>query len=195
MLQFIKTLKILYKFRKSFRRLRKNSETMSQKTAIENDPFLHELYMQKTVDFVKNHKLQTGTETYFSKSLYSTTFSTIHEMNVLSFLQYLLPLITPIHTFNFEKEKIYRSDDNSEKYISVMKNYGLKNINSSGVYPLPMISHSIDFPFSLMPDDSEKAIVKHFNKILKTRKKQTGKHPWLCDEGFGQAFLIWGFKK
>lgn len=94
-----------------------------------------------------------------------------------------------------EKEKIYRSDDNSEKYISVMKDYGLKEINSSGVYPLPMISHSIEFPFSLMPDDSEKAIVNHFNKILKTRKKQTGKHPWLCNEGFGQAFIVWGFKK
>ncbi len=94
-----------------------------------------------------------------------------------------------------EKEKIYRSDDNSEKYISVMNNYGLKEINSGGVYPLPMISHSIEFPFSLMPDDSEKAIVNHFNKILKTRKKQTGKHPWLCDEGFGQAFIVWGFKK
>jgi hypothetical protein len=105
-LQFIKALKILYKFRKSFRRFRKNSEIISQKTAIENDPFLHELYMQNAIDFVKNHKLQTGTETYFSKSLYSTTFSTIQEMNALSFLQYLLPLITPIYTFNFEKEKM-----------------------------------------------------------------------------------------
>lgn len=95
----------------------------------------------------------------------------------------------------YEKEKIYRSDDSSEKYIELAKSLGIEDINASGVYPLPMISHSIEFPFSLMPEESEIAIVKHFNKILKIRKKETGKHPWICDEGYGQAFLIWGIKK
>jgi len=104
--QFMKVLKILYKFRKAFRMFRKTSETISQKKAIESDPFLHGLYMKNAIDFVKEHKLQTGTDTYLSKSLYSTTFSTIREMNALSFLQFLLPLITPIYTFTFEKEKM-----------------------------------------------------------------------------------------
>ena len=92
------------------------------------------------------------------------------------------------------KEKIYRSDDDSKKYIEIMKKYKLQKIHSSGVYSLPMISHSIEFPFTLMPKNSEKALVAHFKKILEKRKKESEKNPWLCEEGYGQAFLVWGFK-
>jgi len=49
---------------------------------------------------------RAGTDAYLSKALYSTTFSTIREMNAFSFLQFLLPLITPIYAFTFEKEKM-----------------------------------------------------------------------------------------
>ncbi len=104
--QFLKTLKLLHKFRKHFRYFRKTSENISQKKSIENDPFLYKLYMQNPVDFVKEHKLEKGTKKYLSQALYSTTFSQIKDMNALSFLQFLLPLITPIYTFKFEKEKM-----------------------------------------------------------------------------------------
>lgn len=104
--QFFKTLKLLYKFRRAFRRLRKATENISQKEAIEIDPFLHDLYMQNATDFVQKHNIKSGTETYLSKGLYSTTFSPINEMNALSFLQFILPLITPIYRFTFEKEKM-----------------------------------------------------------------------------------------
>jgi len=104
--QFMKTMKLLYKFRKAFRKFRKDSENISQKEAIENDSFLYDLYMQNAADFVKKQNIQSGTDTYLSKALYSTTFSKICEMNAFSFLQFLLPLITPIYTFNFEKEKM-----------------------------------------------------------------------------------------
>lgn len=104
--QFIKIIRILHRFRKAFRKFRKTSENISQKKAIENDPFLYELYMTNAADFVKKHGIESGTETYLSKALYSTTFSNIHEMNAFSYLQFLLPLITPIYTFTFEKEKM-----------------------------------------------------------------------------------------
>jgi hypothetical protein len=106
--QFLKVEKLLYKFRKKLRLLRKKSVGISQKRAIENDPFLYKLYMQNAVDFVKENKLERGTDVYLSKALYSTTFSSISEMNAFSFLQFLLPLITPIYTFKFEKEKMIK---------------------------------------------------------------------------------------
>jgi hypothetical protein len=107
--QFIKTLRLLYKFRKALRMFRKNSETISQKNAIEKDSFLHGLYKQKGSDFVQKQKIQNGTDTYLSKALYSTTFSRINEMNAFSFLQFILPLITPIYTFTFEKDKMIKT--------------------------------------------------------------------------------------
>lgn len=107
--QFMKIKKHLYRFRDALRALRKTSQFTSQKKAIEEDTFLHLLYMKNAADFVKEHSLSRGTDKYLSKALYSTTFSAVHEMNAFSFLQYLLPLITPIFTFTFEKTTLISS--------------------------------------------------------------------------------------
>jgi len=110
--QFFKMIKILYKFRKTFRNFRRKSEQHSQKTVIEHNSYLHKLYLQNASDFVIENNLQKGTKDYFSKALYSTTFSPINKMNAFSFLQYLLPLITPIYKFRFEKEKMIKPFEN-----------------------------------------------------------------------------------
>ena len=117
--QFIKAYKLLYKFRKKLRLLRKNSEIISQKKAIENDSFLHDLYMQKASDFIKEHKIASGTDMYLSKALYSTTFSKVSEMNAFSFLQFLIPLVTQIYTFTFEREKMIKPFKDKIKIGSV----------------------------------------------------------------------------
>ena len=92
------------------------------------------------------------------------------------------------------KEAVFRSDLDSSRYLPILEKYGLEALQASGVYPMPMISHSIDFPFSLMPAASELAFVEYLKKLLQANGAKTGKHPWLCEEGRGQAFLIWGFK-
>jgi ubiquinone/menaquinone biosynthesis C-methylase UbiE len=92
------------------------------------------------------------------------------------------------------KEDVYRSDYGSERYIPILKESGLTNIKVSGVYPVPMISHSIDFPFSLMSKESENALLNKIYSMLDENEKITGKNPWLCKEGYGNAFLIWGVK-
>jgi hypothetical protein len=84
-------------------------ENTSQRKAIEADPLLHSLYMKDADEFVKENRLEPGTDKYLSKALYSTTFSPVSDMNAFSFLQFLLPLITPIYTFRFEKRKMTSS--------------------------------------------------------------------------------------
>jgi len=96
--------------------------------------------------------------------------------------------------YGMEKKDVFRSDSGSEVYVPVLEECRLKGVRTSGVYPLPMISHSIDFPFSLMPDKSERAVVRQFVSMLEENGKRTGRHPWLCQEGYGQAFLVWGYK-
>ena len=106
--QFIKIERHLLRFKKHLHNLRRTSQLISQKKAIEKDSYLHDLYMKNAYDFVIQQNLLKGTKQYLSKALYSTTFSTTKEMNAFSFLQFLLPLITPIYTFNFEKEKMIK---------------------------------------------------------------------------------------
>ena len=104
--QFIKALRVLYKFRKAFRRFRKTCEKISQKEAVEKNPFLYDLYMQNATDFIQKKNIESGTNRYLSKGLYSTTFSSIHDMNAFSFLEFIIPLITPIYRFRFEMDKM-----------------------------------------------------------------------------------------
>ncbi len=38
-------------------------------------------------------------------------------------------------------------------------------------------------------------MLKYFDKILNLRRKHQKGNIWLCKEGYGQAFLVWGYKK
>ena len=94
-----------------------------------------------------------------------------------------------------EKEAVKRTEVASPGYILAFGKAGLTGVEASGAYPLPLISHSPEFPFSLMPPESEQAVVSHFRQILDQRRSQhPSRHPWLCEEGYGQAFYVWGYK-
>lgn len=92
------------------------------------------------------------------------------------------------------KTDIYRSDELSPGYIRAMEKFGLKQCQAMGIYSLPMISYSPSFPFTLLPAPAEQVLTRHFIQWLEEREKRTGQDPWLCKEGDGQAFLIWGWK-
>jgi ubiquinone/menaquinone biosynthesis C-methylase UbiE len=95
----------------------------------------------------------------------------------------------------FQKTEVFRSETSSAAYIQILKDLGLKKIGASGTYPIPMISHSTAFPFSLLPPKAEEVLVAYFTGLLEQRReKNGGSNPWLCDEDYGQAFLVWGFK-
>ena len=93
-----------------------------------------------------------------------------------------------------EKSEIFRSDALSEGYLEILKELNLNEINSFGSYPLPMISYSPSFPFTLLPKKVEKKLTEIFSKWLESRKNETGENPWKCDERYGQAFVISGRK-
>ncbi len=92
------------------------------------------------------------------------------------------------------KEPLYRNDLRSGPYVALLKQWGARQVEASGVYPLPMISRSPGFPFTLLPEPCERVLVKAFREMLEERRRQTGRHPWLCGEDEGQSFLVWARK-
>ena len=92
-----------------------------------------------------------------------------------------------------EKQDVFRSDNLSDYYLPILSDVGFKNADAIGCYPLPMISYSPSFPFTLLSDDAELHLVDYFTKTLNSRKS-TSQNPWTCDEDFGQVFVISGFK-
>ena len=69
-----------------------------------------------------------------------------------------------------KKKEIYRNAYNSVEYTKILKKY-LKKINVYGVYPLPMISYSNEFPFTVLDNKIEKLILTEFDKIIKKKSK------------------------
>lgn len=92
------------------------------------------------------------------------------------------------------KTAIFRSDYGSERYLNALSGKGITDIQVMGLYPLPMISHSPEFPFSLLPKPLEKILTLIFRSVLKTRKLLYKRNPWICAESTGQAFLL-AFRK
>lgn len=88
------------------------------------------------------------------------------------------------------KPAIYRSSVGSEAYIPHVRRHRPVRIVVSGMYPVPMISDSPEFPFSLLPPPIELALVVTFKAILALRRIATGRHGWLCAERTGLAFLV-----
>lgn len=88
------------------------------------------------------------------------------------------------------KREIYRSDAGSEIYLPSVRKHDPARIVVTGMYSLPMISHSPEFPFSLLPAPLERSLVALFRASVWLRGKLTGRHGWLCEERNGQAFLV-----
>ncbi len=89
-----------------------------------------------------------------------------------------------------QKTEIYRSDFGPQRYLPVIKLLPIKDIWVKGVYPLPMLSHSPEFPFSLLPSQVEKVLTRIFEAVLLLRKHIYKRNPWICNEKVGQAFLL-----
>ena len=68
-----------------------------------------------------------------------------------------------------KKVPLFRTTYDSAFYRKIVKKLGLKGIGASGVYPYPAVSFSPEFPFSVMPDYFERALVNVFKNMEKLR--------------------------
>ena len=92
------------------------------------------------------------------------------------------------------KAEVFRSDFRAPLYESILSDFGCQGVGSSGTYPLPMISWSTDFPFTLLPPEAEEVLMVKLRDLLSKREAAGAAHPWLCEEEEGQAFLVWARK-
>jgi SAM-dependent methyltransferase len=92
------------------------------------------------------------------------------------------------------KPELYRSDEGSARYLEVLAGAPLEDVRAFGVYPLPMVSHSPEFPFSLLPAPMERTLAGLFRAALAVRRVLFRRNPWICSEELGQAFLVVGRK-
>jgi ubiquinone/menaquinone biosynthesis C-methylase UbiE len=93
------------------------------------------------------------------------------------------------------KLPLYRNKLKSSDYLRVLRGIGVSNCGSFGMFPVPLISHSPAFPFSLMAPSMERGLTAIWRAVLWLRHKLTGNDPWTCKERWGLAFLVWAKKE
>lgn len=94
------------------------------------------------------------------------------------------------HQANFNKVPLFRNDYRASDYLSVLYRLGVKEAGSFGMFPVPLISHSPEFPFTPMAPSLEQALVRLW-KLLLTPHLRKSRDPWKCPENWGLAFLLW----
>jgi SAM-dependent methyltransferase len=93
------------------------------------------------------------------------------------------------------KEPLYRNGLTAAAYEAELRKMGVTEMESFGMYPLPMISHSPAFPFSLLPAPLERVLTLVFRGVLAMRQAVFRRDPWTCKEQTGQAFLVMARKQ
>jgi ubiquinone/menaquinone biosynthesis C-methylase UbiE len=88
------------------------------------------------------------------------------------------------------KQPVYRTATLSSEYLAALKAMGATEIEATGMYPLPMISSSPEFPFTLMSPTAERALTYVYRGVLALRELFKPGRSWACREQFGQAFLV-----
>ena len=91
---------------------------------------------------------------------------------------------------NIAKAELFRSNYTPEDYLKVLPEKIVKDVKIFGLYPLPMISYSPEFPFSLMCPLAEFSLTRLFEGVLWLRRVLFNRNPWICNVNFGQAFLL-----
>lgn len=90
-----------------------------------------------------------------------------------------------------EKKALYRSAHLSEPYVAAFKDMGAVIEYRGGIFPVPSLSYSPEFPFTVMPAPVERLLVLLWYTALAVRRLiRPGRHPWMCSEKWGQHVLI-----
>jgi SAM-dependent methyltransferase len=90
------------------------------------------------------------------------------------------------------KSSLYRNRYSSGAYLGVLRDLGAREMGSFGMFPVPLVSHSPTFPFSLMAPPAERRLVGIWRRLLSVRPGP--RDPWTCPERWGLAFLVWARK-
>jgi SAM-dependent methyltransferase len=91
------------------------------------------------------------------------------------------------------KQELFRNDFTAQHYLRILHDLSVSEAGSMGMFPLPLVSHSYEFPFTPMSTRRERALVAIWRVLLGLRGRFV-KEPWACAEGWGLAFLVWARK-
>ncbi|GAA2182856.1 hypothetical protein GCM10009785_23880 [Brooklawnia cerclae] len=103
---------VMANFIRHYERFKKDCEYMSQREAMERDPYIARLFHQPAERLIAHYRLGKVAEDYVSKFSYACTGVDMGTITALDFLNVCQGLVLPIHRFSFdEKAELGRLGD------------------------------------------------------------------------------------
>ncbi len=94
---------VMTRFIRHYATYKKNCEYMSQREAMELDPYIARLFVQPASEFISAHRLNAVAQDYVSKFSYACTGVDLDSITALDFCNVAQGLIVPIHRFSFDE--------------------------------------------------------------------------------------------
>jgi glycine/D-amino acid oxidase-like deaminating enzyme len=97
---------VMARFMRHYARFKRNCEYMSQREAMELDPYIARLFVQPASEFIAAHRLGAVAEDYVSKFSYACTGVDLDSITALDFCNVSQGLVIPIHRFSVDEPAI-----------------------------------------------------------------------------------------
>lgn len=105
--QYLRFHKVLREFQDHYSTFRKRCEKVSQKEAIEEDPYLHDLYTTQAKQLIEKHNIGPFVDKFIDPIIYAMSFTPAHQLSGFFFLLWNSEMMRNNPTeFYFEKEKM-----------------------------------------------------------------------------------------
>lgn len=95
---------VMARFMRHYAQFKKNCEYVSQREAMEMDPYIKELFWQPASEVIAKYRLGSVARDYVSKFSYACTGSDMDTITALDFLNVSQGLVQPIHRFEFDED-------------------------------------------------------------------------------------------
>ncbi|WP_207218985.1 FAD-binding protein [Pengzhenrongella frigida] len=95
---------VMARFIRKYSTFKKNCEYMSQREAMELDPYIARLFVQPASEFIAAHHLTAVAQDYVSKFSYACTGVDLDSITALDFCNVAQGLLIPIHRFSFDAQ-------------------------------------------------------------------------------------------
>jgi monoamine oxidase len=104
--ELLRFLVAILKFMRHYKQYKQRCLIMSQKSALEADPYMADLFVKPAAQFIRESKFENAANDYIAKFTYACTGFGADLFTALDFLNPSQGMITPIHRLKFDPEAV-----------------------------------------------------------------------------------------
>jgi hypothetical protein len=112
---------VLQKFSAHYGKFKQRCLTMSQKAALEANPYMASLFTKPASQFIREEKFEKVAFDFVSKFAYACTGAGVEQITALDFLNVSMGMIIPIHTVIFDPQAVSKKLGDHLVFDSILR--------------------------------------------------------------------------